>query len=82
MLTVAPQRPVRGLNGVRHVTGITADVQANVNFWSGVMGFRFIKKTLNFETTFRYHNYFSDGCGSIGSVLTFAWQIVAPRAHY
>ena len=35
------------------------------------MGLRFVKNTLNFETTFRYHTYFGDEEGNPGSVVTF-----------
>ncbi|WP_417627272.1 VOC family protein [Pararhodobacter aggregans] len=66
-----PMRPNRPLNGNHHITGITADVTANVDFWSRIMGLRFVKKTLNFETTFRYHTYFGDTDGDVGSVVTF-----------
>ena len=59
------------LDGVHHATGVTADVQANVDFWCGVLGLRFVKKTLNFETTFRYHPYYGDEAGNPGSVVTF-----------
>ena len=64
-------RPAQALNGAHHVTGITADVASNLDFWCRILGLRFIKKTLNFETTFRYHSYFSDANGSPGSVVTF-----------
>ena len=43
----------------------------NVDFWCRVMGLRFVKNTLNFETTFRYHTYFGDEEGNPGSVVTF-----------
>jgi catechol 2,3-dioxygenase-like lactoylglutathione lyase family enzyme len=43
----------------------------NVDFWCRVMGMRFVKNTLNFETTFRYHTYFGDEEGHPGSVVTF-----------
>ena len=46
------------LKGPHHFTGITRDVTTNVDFWCRVMGLRFVKNTLNFETTFRYHTYF------------------------
>lgn len=59
------------LNGVHHATGITADVHANVDFWCRILGLRFVKKTLNFETTFRHHPYFGDEAGNLGSVVTF-----------
>lgn len=59
------------LDGNHHVTGITADVVANVDFWCRILGLRFVKKTLNFETTFRYHPYYGDEGGNPGSVVTF-----------
>ena len=59
------------LRGPHHFTGITADVQTNVDFWCRVMGLRFVKNTLNFETTFRYHTYFGDEEGNPGTVVTF-----------
>ena len=54
------------LKGPHHFTGITRDVTANVEFWCSVMGLRFVKNTLNFETTFRYHTYFGDEEGNPG----------------
>jgi glyoxalase family protein len=59
------------LKGPHHFTGVTADVLTNVDFWCRVMGLRFVKNTLNFETTFRYHTYFGDEEGHPGSVVTF-----------
>ena len=59
------------LKGPHHFTGVTRDVVANVDFWCRVMGMRFVKNTLNFETTFRYHTYFGDEEGNPGSVVTF-----------
>ena len=59
------------LKGPHHFTGVTRDVAANVDFWCRVMGMRFVKNTLNFETTFRYHTYFGDEEGNPGSVVTF-----------
>jgi len=63
--------PDHPLDGVHHFTGVTADVTANVDFWCRILGLRFVKKTLNFETTFRYHPYFGDEAGNPGSVVTF-----------
>lgn len=66
------------LKGPHHFTGITADVITNVDFWCRVMGLRFVKNTLNFETTFRYHTYFGDEEGNPGSVVTFLEFTEAP----
>src|SRR6201991_4254003 len=67
-LEIRMQQP---LKGPHHFTGITRDVTTNVDFWCKVMGLRFVKNTLNFETTFRYHTYFGDEEGNPGSVVTF-----------
>src|ERR1700752_907940 len=63
--------PDAKLDGVHHFTGVTADVTANVDFWCRILGLRFVKKTLNFETTFRYHTYYGDEEVRPGSVVTF-----------
>lgn len=76
----SPARPGKAIDGCHHITGITGDVVANVDFWSRIMGLKFIKKTLNFETTFRYHTYFSDADGARGSVVTFLEFNDAPKA--
>jgi glyoxalase family protein len=59
------------LKGPHHFTGVTRDVTTNVDFWCRIMGLRFVKNTLNFETTFRYHTYFGDEEGNPGTVVTF-----------
>ncbi|MFD1881170.1 VOC family protein [Paracoccus pacificus] len=76
-----PNRPQTPLDGNHHVTGITSDVKANLDFWCRVMGLRFVKKTLNFETTFRYHTYYGDETGDPGSVVTFLEFNEAPKAQ-
>jgi len=73
-------RPAKPLNGNHHITGITGDVVACVDFWCRIMGLKFVKKTLNFETTFRYHPYFGDSTGHVGSVVTFLEFNDAPKA--
>ena len=62
---------MKPLGGPHHFTGVTRDVKTNVDFWCRVMGLRFVKNTLNYETTFRYHTYFGDEEGNPGSVVTF-----------
>ena len=57
--------------GIHHVTCITGDVQKNVDFYVGVLGLRFIKKTVNFDVPDTYHIYFGDYLGTPGSAMTF-----------
>jgi glyoxalase family protein len=50
---------------------ITADGQANVDFYADVLGLRLVKKTVNFDQPDAYHLYFGDERGSPGSILTW-----------
>src|SRR4051812_17145790 len=59
------------LEGLHHVTAITADAQANVDFYAGTLGLRLVKKTVNFDAPDVYHLYFGDEAGTPGSILTF-----------
>src|SRR5258708_7948796 len=57
--------------GIHHVTAITADVQRCTDFYVGVLGLRFIKKTVNFDVPDTYHIYFGDLVGTPGTAMTF-----------
>ena len=59
------------LEGIHHITAITADAQENVDFYAGVMGLRLVKKTVNQDQPTVYHLFFADEKGSAGSDLTF-----------
>lgn len=59
------------LEGIHHITAITADAQSNVDFYVGVMGLRLVKKTVNQDSPTIYHLFFADERGSAGADLTF-----------
>jgi glyoxalase family protein len=59
------------LHGIHHITAITADAQANLDFYAGLLGLRFVKKTVNFDDPTAYHLYYGDESGTPGSILTF-----------
>src|SRR3954464_2244519 len=59
------------LEGLHHITAITADAQANVDFYAERLGLRLVKKTVNFDAPDVYHLYFGDEAGTPGSILTF-----------
>ncbi len=62
------------ITGIHHVTAITADAQANVDFYSGLLGLRLVKLTVNFDDPSSYHLYYGDHVGSPGTIMTFfAW---------
>jgi glyoxalase family protein len=60
-----------GIKGIHHITGIAGDPQKNVDFYTGVLGLRMVKKTVNFDDPHTYHLYFGDEYGSPGSIITF-----------
>jgi predicted esterase/catechol 2,3-dioxygenase-like lactoylglutathione lyase family enzyme len=60
--------PIRGLH---HVTAIASDPQRNLDFYAGVLGLRFVKRTVNFDDPQTYHFYYGDDVGNPGSILTF-----------
>ena len=60
--------------GIHHVTAITGDAQQNVDFYTGVLGLRLVKVTVNYDDPGSYHLYYGDDLGRPGTALTFfAW---------
>ena len=57
--------------GLHHVTAIASDPQVNLDFYTQVLGLRFVKRTVNFDDPGTYHFYFGDDVGSPGTILTF-----------
>lgn len=60
-----------GVLGLHHVTAIARDPQRNLDFYTGVLGLRLVKRTVNFDDPQTYHFYFGDEPGAPGSLLTF-----------
>jgi len=59
------------LEGLHHITAITADAPGNVDFYARLLGLRLVKKTVNFDEPTVYHLYYGDEIGAPGSILTF-----------
>jgi glyoxalase family protein len=57
--------------GLHHVTAIASDPQRNLDFYVGLLGLRFVKRTVNFDDPGTYHFYFGDWRGTPGTILTF-----------
>ena len=72
--------PVK-LDGIHHITCITADARQNVDFYARVLGLRLVKKTVNFDAPDVYHLYYGDETGAPGSILTFFEFPGAPRGR-
>ena len=56
---------------IHHITAIAGDPQRNLDFYSGVLGLRLVKVTVNFDDPGSYHLYYGDEIGRPGTLLTF-----------
>jgi glyoxalase family protein len=59
------------LDGIHHVTCITGDAPQNVEYYTGVLGLRLVKKTVNQDDPSVYHLFYADERGDAGSDITF-----------
>ncbi|MDX1700757.1 MAG: ring-cleaving dioxygenase [Melioribacteraceae bacterium] len=59
------------INGLHHITVLASDPQQNYDFYTKILGMRFVKKTVNFDAPDVYHLYYADEFGTPGTVLTF-----------
>ncbi|TYR81291.1 ring-cleaving dioxygenase [Priestia megaterium] len=57
--------------GIHHISAIVGHPQENIDFYTGVLGLRMIKKTVNFDDPGAYHLYFGDETGTPGTIMTF-----------
>jgi glyoxalase family protein len=67
------------MTGLHHVTAISGKAARNLDFYTRVLGLRFVKKTVNFDDPGTYHLYYGDSEGHPGTILTFfPWEHAAP----
>ena len=59
------------IKGLHHVTSMAADAATNNSFFTGTLGLRRVKKTVNFDAPDVYHLYYGDEIGTPGSVMTY-----------
>jgi glyoxalase family protein len=69
------------LEGIHHVTCMTADAPGNVEFYAGTLGLRLVKKTVNQDDPTVYHLFYADERGSAGSDITFFEYPDVPRGR-
>src|SRR5688500_353169 len=67
--------------GLHHVTLVASNAQRTADFYTGVLGLRLVKTTVNFDDPGSYHLYFADASGSPGTVITFFEWTRAPRGR-
>lgn len=67
------------LQGLHHVTAITAEAQANLNFYTQTLGLRLVKRTVNQDDVSAYHLFYADERGRAGTEVTFfEWPHMRP----
>ena len=62
---------MNGIHGIHHITAIAGDPQRNLDFYSGVLGMRLVKRSVNQDDPYTYHLFYADGEGNPGTDLTF-----------
>jgi glyoxalase family protein len=69
------------VHGLHHVTVIAGDPQENIDFYTGVLGMRLVKKSVNQDAPDTYHLFYADAVGSPGTDLTFFPWPDLPKAR-
>ena len=59
------------LTGIHHLTAISARPRENLAFYTGQLGMRLVKKTVNQDDVSAYHLFYADGEARPGTDLTF-----------
>ena len=67
--------------GIHHVTAIAGEPQQNIDFYSGFLGLRLVKLTVNYDSPETYHLYYGDENGHPGTILTFFPWPGAPKGR-
>lgn len=65
--------------GLHHITIGIKNAQRTVDFYTRVLGLRFVKQTVNFDDPTTYHLYFGDELGRPGTAITFFEWPDAPK---
>lgn len=70
-------KPIRSLH---HVTATVSDAQDDLDFYTGLLGQRLVKKTVNFDNTRVYHFYYGNEAGTPGTIMTtFPYRDIGVR---
>jgi len=68
------------LTGIHHLTAVTGNAPRNHAFYTGTLGLRLVKKTVNQDDVSAYHLFYADGRGSPGTDITFFdWPVERER---
>ena len=66
--------------GIHHVTAVSAHIADNLRFYTGTLGMRLVKKSVNQDDVSANHLFYADAVGSPGTDLTFFdWPAIQPN---
>src|SRR5688572_24123256 len=69
------------VTGLHHITAIASDPKRNLDFYTKVLGLRFVKKSVNQDDPGTYHLYYGNYTASPGTILTFFPWSDLPRGR-
>jgi len=68
------------LTGIHHLTAVSARIRENHHFYTGTVGMRLVKRSVNQDDVSAYHLFYADAKGSPGTDLTFFdWPVNPER---
>lgn len=59
------------LHGIHHLTAVSSSIRENLRFYTGPMGMRLVKRSVNQDDVSAYHLFYADAAGTPGTDLTF-----------
>ena len=69
------------LLGIHHLTAVSASIRENHRFYTGTLGMRLVKRSVNQDDVSAYHLFYADALGTPGTDLTFFDWDVAPEVR-
>src|SRR6478735_7867161 len=68
------------LEGIHHLTAISAQIRENKRFFTETLGMRLVKRSVNQDDVSAYHLFYADALGSPGTDMTFFdWPVPRER---
>lgn len=71
LVSIIYTKSIMTISGIHHITAIASNAQKTYDFYSGILGLRLVKKSVNQDQTEAYHLFFGDKTGEPGMDLTF-----------
>ena len=59
------------LHGIHHLTAVSSSIRENLRFYTGSLGMRLVKRSVNQDDVSAYHLFYADAKGTPGTDLTF-----------